>query len=56
MAQELASIDQDTLLLVFLDLQKSYNTLYCRRILPILEEYGATPKIRGLLGEFWENQ
>ena len=56
MAQELASIDQEPLFLVFLDLRKAYDTLDCVRILQTLDRYGVGPKIRGLLEELWEKQ
>ena len=56
MVQEIASIYQDPLSLVSLDLRKSYNTLYCRIILHILEGYRAELKMWGLLAEFLENQ
>ena len=51
MAQELASIDQDPLLLVFLDLRKAYDTLDCGRILLTFEGYRAGPKMQGILEE-----
>ena len=56
MAQDLASIDQEPVLLVFLDLLKAYNTLESARTIQTLEGYGAGPKMQGLLVEFWENQ
>ena len=52
-SQELDSVDQDPLFLVFLDLRKSYDTVDRGRILTALEGYGAGPHIRGLLEEFW---
>ena len=52
MAQELASIDQDLLFLVFLDIWKAYNALDCGRLLKTLVGYGAGPKMQGLLAEF----
>ena len=51
MVQELASIDQDPLFLVFLDLQKAYDTLDYSRLLHTLEGYRVVPNIRGLLAE-----
>ena len=51
MAQELASIEQDPLLLVILDLKKTYDTLDCGRILHTLEGYRAGPKLQGILEE-----
>ena len=56
MSQELASIVQDPLLLVFLDLRKAYNTLDRGRLFQTLERYGAGTRMRGILEEFWENQ
>ena len=38
------SVDQDSLLLVLLDLRKAYDNLYQGWILRILEGYGAGPK------------
>ena len=55
MYHELAIIDQYPLLLVFVDLSKSYDTLDCGLLLHTLEEYGAGPKLYGILEEFWEN-
>ena len=51
-AQETASINQDPFLLVLLDFQKAYYILDCGCLLYTLEEYGAGPKIRGILAEF----
>ena len=56
MAQEIDSIEQDPLLLEFLELRKSYNKLDCSRILQTLEGYGSGQKMRGQLEEFWENK
>ena len=56
MAQELVSINQDPLFLVFLYLWKSYNTLDCVRLLQTFEGYGEVLKMRGILAELWENQ
>ena len=53
LAQELESVDQDTLFLLFLDLSKSYYNLYQGRLLQTLEGYGVRPKLRGLIVEFW---
>ena len=52
--QELASLDQDPLFLVLLDLIKSYDNLDRGRILKTLYEYGVGTKIQGMLAEFWE--
>ena len=43
--QDLASVDQDSLFLVFLDLIKLYDNLERRWILKTLEGYGVGPKI-----------
>ena len=53
LVQELASVDQDTLFLVFLDLRKEYDNLDHDQLLKTLEGYGAGPKMRGILEEFW---
>ena len=51
LAQELVSVDQDSLLLVLLDLRKAYDNLYQGWILRILEGYGAGPKMQ----TFWHS-
>ena len=56
LAQELASVDQKPLFLVFLDLRKTYDNQYCGRLLKTLERYGAEPKMWGILAEFWARQ
>ena len=56
LAQELASVDQHPLFLVLLDLIKTYDNLDWGRLLQTLEGYGAGPKLRGLLAEFWTRQ
>ena len=56
LAQELASIDQDPLLLVFLDLRKAYDTVGRERLLITLKGYGAGPCMCGLLETFWDRQ
>ena len=50
--QELASIDQDTLCLVYLDLRKAYDTVDRDRLLITLEGYGAGPCLCGILETF----
>ena len=45
MAQDLSSIDQDPLFLVFLYLRKAYDNLYYGRILHTLEGYRSGPKM-----------
>ena len=47
LAQELDSVDQGPLYLVFLDLQKSYNTVYRGYLLTTLEGYGSGPTCPG---------
>ena len=56
LAQELASIDQDPLFLLLLDLRKAYDTLGRDWLLITLEGYGAGPRMCGLLEFFWEFQ
>ena len=52
-SQELASIYQDPLFLVFLDLQKVYNTVYRENLLITLKGYGVGPQMWGILETFW---
>ena len=47
LAQELESVEQDTLFLVFLDLRKAYKKLEQGILLQTIEGYGAGPKLRG---------
>ena len=54
MAQEIASINQYPLFLVFLDLWKVYNTLDRGKLLHTLEGYGAVQNIKGHLEGLWE--
>ena len=51
-AQDLSSIDQDPLFLVFLDLQKAYDRVDWERLLITLEGYGSGPHMCGLLEAF----
>ena len=55
-SQELSRIDQDPLLLVFMDLRKVYGTFHQERLLITLEGYGASTCLCGLLETFWECQ
>ena len=56
LVQELAIVDQDPFLLIFLDLRKAYGTV--DRVLLILtfEGYGAGTRLCGLLDTFWSHQ
>ena len=56
MVQELKSMDQEPLFLVFLDLRKVDYTIYCGCLLTTLEGYGAGPHMCRLLETFWEHQ
>ena len=56
LAQKLASIDQEALFLVFLDLRKAYDTMDWKRLLITLEVYGAGPCLCGILDTFWDCQ
>ena len=56
LAQELESVDQDPILLLFLDLRKLHDNLYKGRLLQTLEGHAAVPKLRVLLAEFWLRQ
>ena len=56
LAQELASVEQEPLFLVFLDLRKAHNTVDRPRALQTYREYGMGPRMCRLLGNFWEWQ
>ena len=56
LAQDLANIDQEPLLLVFLDLRKEYDTVDRECLLITLEGYSAAPFLCGLLETFWDRQ
>ena len=56
LAQELASMDQDPLFPLFLDLRKAYKDLERGRLPQKLAGYGMEPNLWGLLVEFWELQ
>ena len=53
LSQELASVNRDPLLLVFMDLHKAYDTVERGCLLITPEGYGAGPHLIGLLEEFW---
>ena len=48
-SQDMESVDQDPLFLVFLDLRRAYDNLFCGLILKTLEGCGVGPKMRGIL-------
>ena len=52
LAQEMASVDQDPVLLVYLDLRKAYETVYRGSVLTTPKGYSAGPYMRGHLVEF----
>ena len=54
MAKELEIMDQDPLLLVFLELKKAYDTVDRGQLLTTLEGYGAGPHMCRILQKFWE--
>ena len=56
LGQELASVDQDPLLLVLLDLGMVYNNLYRGILLQNIEGYGVGLKLRRLIVGFWSIQ
>ena len=56
LVQELASVDQYPLFLVFIDLQKAHDTVYCGCLLTTLRGYGAGPHMCRLLAVFWYQQ
>ena len=45
MMQDLDSVDQDSLFLVFLDPKKAYDNVYSGRLLKTLDGYGAVPNM-----------
>ena len=56
LSQDLVSIDQYPLFLVFLDLRKAYYTLDQVCIFTTLEGYGSGSHMCGILAELWERQ
>ena len=56
LSQDIASIDQSPLFLVFLNPRKAYDTMDLERLLITLEEYGVGPRLCGLLETFWDRQ
>ena len=56
MTQELDSVYQDHLFLLFLDLCKTYDMVDSVRLLKTLEEYGASPRMCRLLAVVWDQQ
>ena len=54
--QDLAGVEQDPLLLVFLDLLKAYDTVDRVHLMMNLEGYGAGPHMCKLLSVFWDQQ
>ena len=56
LAQELASINQDPLFFIFLDLSNSYDMVERSRLIRTLEGYGMGPQICNLCATFWAHQ
>ena len=55
-SQELASMDQDSLFMVLIELKKAYDTVYRGRLLKILEGYGDRLRMYRLLEVFCDQQ
>ena len=55
-SQELSSVNQDLLFLVFIGLRKAYNMVYRIRLIRNLEGYGAGPQMCNLLTTFFSHQ
>ena len=51
--QQLATMREEVLYVIFLDLTKAYDALDRSRILEILEGYGVGPRARQLLRAYW---
>ena len=56
LAQELDRVYQYPLFLIFLDLEKSYNTVYRGNLLTDMEGYDTGPHMYMLLEVFWEQK
>ena len=56
LTQELAILDHDPLLLVFLDLRNAYNTIDRDRRIQTFEGSVAVPFLCGLLENFWSHK
>ena len=54
LAQQLAGICHKTLFQVFLNVKKSYNSLYRMRYMEILRGYGIRNSLQRILEKFWE--
>ena len=54
--KELASVEQDPLFLVFLDLSKAKNTVDLGHLISDMEGYDAGPQMCELLSNFWVHQ
>ena len=55
LVQYLANVDRYPIFLVFFELRKLYDNLY-GGLLQTLARYGAGPKLRVILAEFWSKQ
>ena len=53
--QELASLEQDLIFAVFLDLSKVYDSFDRGRLLQTLGGYGSGPQLQVLLKDFFDN-
>ena len=56
MASTLARNLQDPLYTVFLDLKKSYDSVYRQRLINFLRKYGFGPNTLSILNDFWKKQ
>eukprot|EP00957_Ditylum_brightwellii_P133838 10205282-Ditylum_brightwellii.AAC.1 len=55
LAQQLAYIKQQPWYVVFLDLQKAYDSMDCKRCEDILVAYGVGPNTMRLIRYFWDH-